>query len=625
MMLPMSGIWQGRMRGLRGLFRDRKAAVSVLGALALPSVIGASALAVELGAGYNARVENQRVADLAALAAATALAAKYDTTTIVPSAQAIGAAAGISDVAASYEVVDANTWRIKVVVATSVPVRLASLVYSGARYTVRSVSYAKVIKGVPAGGNGGSGGTSQSGPCFFGTGSGSAGGISLTGGTSISAASCSVFTNGSLSLTSGTTLNVTNVTTAGTVTDTAAQWGTPGIKKTGTITQGAAVREDPLANNQAVNAALAKLGNYTAPVIPTVQTGADLNPQWYPTTLSHSGYNATWNSSTSTYTFPPGTYRIKNINNQGGMKLVFTGPTDVTVSGTINVGGGIAIGDGPVTFSQAFTVNGTVTMGAGNHAFGGNITLGGGATFVLGAGNVDIAGGIDQSGGGTITFGNGNYAIGKLSSGNAINQGGGAKLTFGNGPFSANGNIVTAGGTSLVFGQSAYHYINGNMNLSGGATLGSGFYIINGNFTNGTGGYMSGNAITLILAGTMQMSGGTSLALYAPSATSTWGIPQILVATKSTAATTFSGGSNNLYSGVFYTPNSAVTLSGGAALGSPQASTGLTDPCLMFIFKKLNLDGGTTAASYCSAIATMSTDTGSGTAGTGTGLVSLDQ
>jgi hypothetical protein len=600
MTLPMSGIGQGRMRGLRGLFRDRKAAVSVLGALALPSVIGASALAVELGAGYNARVENQRVADLAALSAALAYVDQQRNPTTVRddviqgTAAAIAANAGIP----STQVNATKTGnRINVVITSSVRLRLAGLIFPRATYNINSLGIATITYQAPVAGSPGRSTTSPVG-CIMAMKSGGTG-VSLTGGTTVNASGCPVIANGGVSLTSGTTLNVESVTAGGAVYDQAAQWNSPGIRKTGTITQNAGTPAvDPLADNSVLNAAFGKLGSFTAPTLPAIPTGTDLTGIWS-SGLTFNGKTATW--ANNTHTFPPGTYNIRNLTNQGGMTIVFQGPgTVVTVSGTVSFGAQVKVEDGDVTFGQSLSIPGgsTLSLGKGGHNFGGNLTLGGGSTVTIGAGNVNIVGGIDQSGGGNLTFGAGDYAIGKLSSGNAINQGGGARMTFGNGAFSANGNIVTAGGTYLTFGQTAYHYVNGNMNLSGNAVLGSGFYIVNGNFTNGTGGYMNGVDITLVLAGTMQMSGGTSLNLAAPVVGSPWGVPQILVATRSTAQTTISGGSNNIYSGVFYAPNSDLVLSGGASIGS--GTTG--GNCLMMIVGTLSLSGGTSTTTKCSSI-----------------------
>src|SRR3546814_13730759 len=69
----------------------------------LIAIVGLAAFAVELGQGYSARVENQRVADTAALGAALAYSGSEDVAVLTATAQSIAAAQGIlaSQVAAA--------------------------------------------------------------------------------------------------------------------------------------------------------------------------------------------------------------------------------------------------------------------------------------------------------------------------------------------------------------------------------------------------------------------------------------------------------------------------------------------------------------------------------------------
>src|SRR3546814_18894108 len=74
---------------------DDRGNVSLLGAASLIAIVGLAAFAVELGQGYSARVENQRVADTAALGAALAYSGSEDVAVLTATAQKIAAAQGI--------------------------------------------------------------------------------------------------------------------------------------------------------------------------------------------------------------------------------------------------------------------------------------------------------------------------------------------------------------------------------------------------------------------------------------------------------------------------------------------------------------------------------------------------
>ena len=204
-----------------------------------------------------------------------------------------------------------------------------------------------------------------------------------------------------------------------------------------------------------------------------------------------------------------------------------------------------------------------------------------------------------------VTIGAGNYVIGNDGSGNAVTVGGGGSLTFGNGTFSANGNVTTSGGSGITFGATATHYINGNLNLNGSATFGAGTYLVNGNMTNTTGGTMTGSGVSFVLAGSLNAAGGTSINLSAPTASSSTGIPDILFATKTTAPTTLGGGSQDVFSGIVYTPNSDLNMSGGAAASGNGA-------CFSIIANSVTLSGGTAASTSCPSLSASAAASGVG-------------
>ena len=513
----------------------------VMAALSLTAVMGMSGLAVEVGNGYATKVRNQRVADMAALGGAQAYQSNQSVTVATQVAKDIVAASGLL---ASVATVTSGTVNgvsaIQVTVTNAVPVRLAQVVMNTTSYNVTSYAAASLI------------GNSTPG-CITALSSAVTYGVSLTGGTHITATGCSVVTNSGISATSGTTISAKQVVAGKTVNDVAAQWGTPGITTTPTANNiqqnksGAA--SDTVGTDSRIVAGFAKVGTFTAPTPPAAGAVA-WNFNYSPTGQLASW----WNNGTNTYTVPAGTYNVTSISTSGGIKLVVQDGAVIRVSGNVAVG--------------------NTTMGI--------VTL-------------DIGGQLNVSSGTTMTVASGNVAIGNNGSGNAITVGNGSTLSFGNGTFSTNGSIVTGGGSSITFGATASHYINGALSLSGGATFGAGAYYINGDFTNGTGGTLSGSGVTFFASGTLGMAGGATLNLVAPTTDAGGGVTDLLFATKTTAQTRFDAGATGYYAGLVYAPNSDLAMSGGASAGS-------TGRCLSFIVNTFTLSGGTTAGTACTSL-----------------------
>jgi hypothetical protein len=306
------------------------------------------------------------------------------------------------------------------------------------------------------------------------------------------------------------------------------------------------------------------------------------------------------------WTLPPGTYAIRNLNTQS-LTLNIQGPSVVTVSGSVNVGGGgkLIIGDGPVSIAAPVNLSGGTSMqiGAGRHYLG-RITLGGGSNNTLGAGNLDVDGPINISGGGSrMTVGAGDVAVG-AANGKGIELSGGGELRFGHGRFSSAGSIVTQGGSTLAIGDTATHYINGDLDLRGTVILGRGLYLINGAFSNTTGGSITGTDVTFILRDQLTYAGGAGINLAAPGENSTWGIPGILFASMTSKAVSFGGGAQGKYSGALYFPKSDFTLSGGA---------GMSSSCFTLIAKSVTVTSGPTATSTCPGLDGATTNSGNAT------------
>ncbi|MCC2975070.1 pilus assembly protein TadG-related protein [Sphingomonas sp. PL-96] len=531
---------------LANLVRDVRGSVSVIGVFALVALVGIAALSIELGQGYRAKLALQGAADAAALGAAHAYAASPTELILNATAEDVARANGlaIGNVSVFHRPNYSSTVpdAVEVQLRTSIPLFFARIFSAETSYGV-SVS---AVASLP---------TETTPPCILAL--ANSGGLTLSGGTSLSASHCAVVSNSSISVTGGSTLTAKSTLSSGASSASGGSrlsaetitYGTTVSGVTGKTVRQANSTSDPLASNAALTAAFDRLGMSTTPVMPS-GTYEDLTLGYNPTTMTFQGHVGTLTGD-NVWHFPAGDYKIRALN-VGSLKLVIEGPSTISVSSGVTVGGGggIAFGDGDVTVKGA-------------------MVIGGGAN---------------------VSFGAGAHVIGSDGAGKAIELGGGSTLSFGDGPFSADGAIVTVGGTTLTFGATANHYINGNLTLAGSSIFGAGTYTINGNFTNGTGGAMTGSNVSFILAGTLNLAGGTSMNVAAPGSNSGTGIADILFATRSTAATVLGGGAQTILSGVVYAPNSDVSMSGGVSASGN---------CFSLIARTIKIESGPTAATAC--------------------------
>ena len=202
---------------------------------------------------------------------------------------------------------------------------------------------------------------------------------------------------------------------------------------------------------------------------------------------------------------------------------------------------------------------------------------------------------------------------------------------MGDGDFDAGGSIVTEGGSRLVFGRTTYHAIKGDLRIAGSVLFGAGRYTIAGDFINGTGGTtwpynspvtgqsygamlegvstsdydMAGVDVTFILSGALNLNGGAKTKLLAsPTGSAPGTIASVLIDSATSAATSWGGGANSVFSGTVHIPRSDVTISGGAAALS-------TGQCFVLIANRITANGGATAGSTCKGLP------GGGTGGSG--------
>lgn len=607
MFFPTSRSARPTKRSLHSFWSAAEGNVSIIGAVSLIGMIGAIALSVELGQGYVALQVNQRTADMAALGGASSYVANRDQKVLLATANDIANANGArtSQVTArfipNYEGSGLDV--IKVDVRSTIPLYFAQVLQSDASYDVRSTSVASLP-------------SASSPACIIAVNSNGKG-ISVSGGASLNANDCAIASNTSTTVVGGARITATTLSTTGnlkveggshvTATDILHGGSTTvqaGSSINGSKSQRSVTASDPLDKDPALDAAFNALGTHAKPTRPSVPQGDDLTLGHYPTTMTFQGRSSTLVNGV--WTFPPGTYAIRNLNTQS-LTLNIQGPSIVTVSNSVNVGGGgkLIIGDGPVSIAAPVNLSGgtSMTLGAGRHYLG-RVNLGGGSSITLGAGDLDVDGPINISGGGSrMTVGAGNVVIG-AADGKGIELSGGGELRFGHGRFSSAGSIITQGGSTLAIGDTATHYINGNLDLRGTVILGRGLYLINGAFTNTTGGSITGTDVTFILRDQLTYAGGAGINLAAPGENSRWGIPGILFASRTELNTSFGGGAQGRYSGTLYFPKSDFTISGGA---------GMSSSCFALIAKSITVTSGPTATSTCPGLNGAATSSGNAT------------
>jgi len=600
-----------------GVTRQRRASIALVGVAVIAMLGGLTAMAVDLGAAYLAKVSDQRTADSAAFSGALAYNASSSTTTMTAAAQNMATLNGLAGNAASASLVsspsgDGNN-AVKVTVSTTVPLHLAEIFESNTTIPVTATSYAEVKPNAVA--------------CVIALNASSTG-IILLGGTSVSAPGCTVASDAAVSVPCGTTITTKTLDYNSAALPSEPCTGIQPPTGTSSVNIVKVTTPDPLASNSAVAAAFSHLTSVaamTSPAGPTVSAGTTISFAYStsPTQaqLTAIGCTCSFASPTWTVTCPPGgIYHFGGISLGGGITLNFAtsgSPSNTyDFSGAINNSGSAAT-FGPGTYNVAggiYTGGGTTTtFGAGTYNIGaGTVSCSGsfyslcntGSSLTFGAGSFTIAGGIYNNGGATLSLGGGSssnsFSIGSGSAGYAMNLSG--TTTFGNmssGTFKAVGKISTAGGTTLTLGSAPAHDLNGLFSLAGSATLGSGTYTIAGNFalgSGGGGGTVSGTGVTIIPSGTFNVAAGyTSVTLTAPTSGT---LQDLVVASNGTGGASFAeGASGNSISGAFYFPVAPITLSGAGSIGNGSGQ------CLELIGENITLRGGSAAASTCSGLA----------------------
>jgi Flp pilus assembly protein TadG len=134
--------------------------------------------------------------------------------------------------------------------------------------------------------------------------------------------------------------------------------------------------------------------------------------------------------------------------------------------------------------------------------------------------------------------------------------------------------------------------VNGTLNLS------PGLYVVNGNISSGAQATISGTGVTIVMSGAVSTTGGSQMALTAPTTSPTGtAVPGILIAGKSSASMAFLGNSAVPFTGVIYLPNASLKFGGTSQSGS--------NGCSEVIASTVTLVGTSNLAANCSGYGTL--------------------
>ena len=526
-----------------GFREDRRGSVTILSAFLLPLLIGTVALVAEFGHGLLIRVQNQRVADLAAYAGAVAYGASSSTATMNAAIASVAGLNGMGSGAVSGALVASPSGNgnqaVSVTVATTKLMFLAPVLGTGT-LPVSATASAEL--------------SAQGSACVIAL-SGSETGVTLSGGTQLNVPSCGVASNTSVTVPCGTAVTTKFVNYNSVAAPSQPCAGIQPPAGTSSVRINRQSTPDPFVNNAGKNAAVSRLATvngYVAPAAPTVTAptgGQAIEFAWSDqpamNRVAAAGCSAARSGGNWTVICPTGTFTFGAITMGGGITVAFNTNGSATnvykFSGSIT-GTAMTFGPGIYEVAGSITVpSGSLRFGTGSNAnifnVAGNITANSGATLAFGGGAFTIAQGLVVSNGSTATFGPGTFNIGPGAA--ACNGGArfsichtGATLTFG-GPssFTLAAGLHNGGGSTMTLGSGTTNSYQlgpslgtggGNaMFLGGGAktkladaTGPSNLFRVVGNINTATGG---GSCLTLPanaqqdIKGNLLTAGGTRL------------------------------------------------------------------------------------------------------------------
>lgn len=614
--------------------RDDRGAVAIMFAIALPVILGFAALVIDYGNGLVIQAQNQRVADLSAFAGATAYSTGNSTTLMTATALAVAQLNGIAPANLAVALVaypaGAATQAVRATVSVDHSLFLAPILGVLPSQRIVTVAYAQLGGGSP--------------PCVLALDAAQSG-ITLSGGTSLSAPNCTVASNATVSVPCGTSLAAKSLT---------YNASSPPSQPCGGVMAGQISRmstTDPLVGNASLASAtgrLTQVRSMTMTSPPSVATGPSIDFAYDQNATKaqavQAGCAATFSGSTWTLTCPSGgAYSFGNITLGGGISVNFNangsaGTTYNFGGSIINTAAALVFGPGIYTIARGIQTgsSSTTTFGAGTFRIGpGSTACNGTGTYGIcnaatlsfgGPSTFQVWGGIQNVGGGTLTLGAGStnsFTVGPSSTGDALTLGGGSRtyLADATGPssvFQLLGDLdAFGGGNCVVVSAAAQHDIAGSVTAAGALALGAGVYTIDGYLALGSNGggatscagatiSMRGVGVSIILSGRTTSGSGScvgqvfciaagynDVVLTAPLSGATANMAVIGPLSSSAAGATFAeGGSGGQIGGLLYFPKGPLTMSGGAGLsGGTQ--------CLQVIGSRIVLSGGALLASTC--------------------------
>jgi len=178
-----------------GVTRQQRASIALVGGAVIAALASLTAVAVDLGTAYLAKVSDQRAADSAAYAGALAYNASGSATTMNSAVSNLAALNGLPAGAAAASLVaspsgDGNN-AVQVTVTTAAPLYLAEIFQSKTTLSVSATSYAEVKPNASA--------------CIVALLT-KAAGVTLSGGATVTAAACAVASNATVAVPCGTTI-----------------------------------------------------------------------------------------------------------------------------------------------------------------------------------------------------------------------------------------------------------------------------------------------------------------------------------------------------------------------------------------------------------------------------------
>jgi Flp pilus assembly protein TadG len=642
---------------------DRRGNFSLMTAFMLAAFAGTAGLVGEYGNGLFHRIQDQRLADAAAVAGATVFDETNSNTSMNTAVTNVAALNGLNGTIAASIVTSPTgdgKQAVQVTVTSHAPLLLSRLLMpTTSSVTINATSYAEMKPGALG--------------CIIALNSGGTG-ITVNGGASVSAPACAISSDQTVSCHSSTNTITTKFAyvNSGTV-NPIPTCGYVQAPTGFTLTETNAYTADPLVGTSEVLGQTSRLTAVNAIASPTLtfpNSGTNLafsssGSSGITAALVVQGCTGTFASSTWTVTCIPGTHTFGIVSasnvtvnfNVGGSSSNIYNFTQVSNSGaTLSFGPGTYnIAQGIIASSSGSTATafgaGTFNIGrytsscnsSTNYSIcsqGPTMTFAGPSTFVL-------AGGVYARASSATTLGSSGTAnsfnIGKATDNYSLDVGNGASVILGDATgagdiFQMAGNINTGGGSCLKMGAATQHDINGYFLPAGGNILGSGVWTVSqyvalgggngGNVTCwGTSTGLSAIGVTFVVGGsTLDTSdcaspycsfyvgaGYSNVALTAPTTGTTQGLAVIgpTTSTNLGGATFNEGSSGTSISGAFYFPYGQINQAGSSNIGDGSGQ------CLELIGSQVTLTGGSSLASSCNI-------PGVGTSGS-SGIVSLVQ